>query len=111
MISVRPPYTYRATLVRVIDGDTYVLDLDLGFDIHAHVPVRLLGWDAPEHNTPDGVRATKLAETRLKDATRIMVATEKDEQTFARWLAHVSVDGVDLGDILSMYGLAVPMKR
>ena len=27
------PYTYNCTLVRVVDGDTIVCNIDLGFDV------------------------------------------------------------------------------
>lgn len=41
-------YTYRARVVRVIDGDTVVLDIDLGFDIHHIKSCRLWGINAYE---------------------------------------------------------------
>ena len=46
------PRSYMAKLVRVIDGDTYELIVDLGFDIHVgmsgHWHFRLMGADTPE---------------------------------------------------------------
>ena len=41
-------YTYAAQTVRVIDGDTAILMLDLGCDIHFRTRVRLYGLNAPE---------------------------------------------------------------
>jgi len=41
-------YNYTATVVRVIDGDTVVLDIDLGFNIHHISPCRLYGINAYE---------------------------------------------------------------
>jgi micrococcal nuclease len=46
-------YTYKATIVRVIDGDTVVLNIDLGFKIHHITPCRLAGINAPEMNSKD----------------------------------------------------------
>jgi micrococcal nuclease len=46
-------YTYKATIVRVIDGDTVVLNIDLGFKIHHISPCRLAGINAPEMNAKD----------------------------------------------------------
>jgi micrococcal nuclease len=46
-------YTYKASIVRVIDGDTVVLDIDLGFKIHHISPCRLAGINAPEMNSKD----------------------------------------------------------
>ena len=43
-------YTYKANIVRVIDGDTVVADIDLGFDVWLRKEhLRLVGIDAPEN--------------------------------------------------------------
>ena len=45
-------YHYKAKLVRVIDGDTIDVDIDLGFDVWLkRQRVRLAGIDAPESRT------------------------------------------------------------
>ena len=49
-------YTYRAKVVRVIDGDTVVLDIDLGFDIHHVKSCRLYGINAYELRDKDPVK-------------------------------------------------------
>lgn len=36
-------YTYAASLIRVIDGDTAELSIDLGFDVNFSCHVRLVG--------------------------------------------------------------------
>jgi endonuclease YncB( thermonuclease family) len=41
-------YVYPAQLIRVVDGDTVVLALDLGFHVYHHEHVRLAGVNAPE---------------------------------------------------------------
>lgn len=46
-------FTYNAKLVRVVDGDTIDVDIDLGFDIHYKARVRLYGINAPESRTRD----------------------------------------------------------
>jgi len=53
------PYEYNADVVRVIDGDTVVLNIDLGFDVKlCDQSVRLLGVDAPESRTSDKIEKT-----------------------------------------------------
>ena len=48
------PYCYNATVVRVVDGDTIRLDIDLGFDvILKNQSVRLYRVDTPECRTRD----------------------------------------------------------
>jgi len=46
------PFVYKATLERVIDGDTIDVTLDLGFDVKLHKQrCRLAGIDTPESRT------------------------------------------------------------
>ena len=47
-------YIYKAELVRVVDGDTVDLIIDLGFDTSRNERFRLYGIDAPEMNTEAG---------------------------------------------------------
>jgi micrococcal nuclease len=51
-------YEYAARLVKVIDGDTVHLDVDLGFGIWMHQRIRLAGVNCPEHGTLAGDNAT-----------------------------------------------------
>jgi len=46
-------YTYRATVLRVIDGDTIECEIDLGFHIQLTRRVRLAKINAPEMNSKD----------------------------------------------------------
>jgi micrococcal nuclease len=50
------PFEYHAKVVEVVDGDTIVIDIDLGFDIKlTKQKVRLLGIDTPESRTSDKI--------------------------------------------------------
>ena len=45
-------WTYRAKVIRVIDGDTVDVDIDLGFGIwQKNERVRIMGIDTPESRT------------------------------------------------------------
>lgn len=46
-------FNYRARVDRVIDGDTIVMQIDLGFHMTAKVSVRLLDVDTPELRSQD----------------------------------------------------------
>jgi micrococcal nuclease len=50
-------YIYKAELIRVVDGDTVDLVIDLGFDTQRKERFRLYGIDAPEMNTAAGKEA------------------------------------------------------
>ena len=61
------PYHYRFDLVRVVDGDTVEIDIDLGFDLTLrNQMVRLSGIDTPElrGGTPESREHAKLAQQR-----------------------------------------------
>lgn len=81
-------YAMKTKLVRVIDGDTVVLDLDLGLRIHSIQPIRLHGIDAPElHGVTDpapGLAAKAFLEAELaKGPLRVLITTE---DKYGRWL-------------------------
>jgi micrococcal nuclease len=47
-------YEYRATIVKIIDGDTVDVDIDLGFNVVLQDErVRIAGIDTPESRTRD----------------------------------------------------------
>ena len=46
-------FCYNAKVLRVVDGDTIDLMVDLGFSIHHKVRVRLYGINTPESRTRD----------------------------------------------------------
>lgn len=105
---MEPAYRYRASLVRVIDGDTYIMDVDLGFHIHNHATIRLRGIDTPELKTPLGPAAKLFAETVLTQPSgKIVVETYKDAMTFARWLADIYVGEESLAEMLRKAGFEV----
>jgi len=85
-------YEYKATLLRVIDGDTIHLDVDLGIDIHVHLTIRLAGIDAPEMGTPAGQAAKDWLINRLGSKT-VYVDTVKDrKEKYGRYLGWISTD-------------------
>lgn len=108
-----PLYYYSAHLVRMIDADTYVLELDLGFYVHVHADIRLRGIDCPEANTPAGTAATAFAEEALRNAESILVKTFKTKQgndirSFSRYVADVWINGTLLADLLRSAGHEKP---
>ena len=49
-------YEYRAKVIKVIDGDTVDIDIDLGFGTWIkNERVRIMGIDTPESRTRDKV--------------------------------------------------------
>lgn len=109
---ITPSYRYRAKVLRVIDGDTYWVDIDYGFYEHGIKSIRLHGYSCAELRSTDGVRAKERAQELIMAANSVVVETHKDSksadvQTFARWVAAVYLDDVHIGELLAADGLAV----
>ena len=65
-------YEYRANLVKVVDGDTVDVDIDLGFGVWLRDErVRIMGIDTPESRTRDKVE--KLFGLAAKDRVKSML--------------------------------------
>lgn len=97
-------YTYNVKeVIRVVDGDTIDLVVDLGFSIFHRIRVRLLGIDAPETRTKDleekarGLEAKEFLTIFMDDnrSSEIIVESEKLD-SFGRSLANVYVNGASL---------------
>ena len=78
-------YEYRCKVVKIIDGDTVDVDIDLGFGVWLHKErVRLYGIDTPESRTRDleekkyGL-AAKAFLTGMLDDDQIILKTHKDK--------------------------------
>jgi micrococcal nuclease len=97
-----------AVIVRVIDGDTVVAHLDLGWHTWRHDEhVRLNGIDAPERTDPVHWAEAKMFVERLLPAgTEVLLVSEKVEK-YGRTLGRILLrDGRDVGQELLNAGLA-----
>lgn len=109
MKTPEPTFTYRSVVVRPVDGDTCVLQIDVGFRFYATMPVRLLGLNAPEHNTPAGAAASEWTAAWLAAHHNVVVTTEANPEKYGRWLGTiVGEDGSVLNDELIKAGHALP---
>ena len=79
-------YEYRCKIVKIIDGDTVDVDIDLGFGVWLHKErVRLFGIDTPESRTRDleekkyGLAAKEYLTSMLDDNGCIILKTHKDK--------------------------------
>jgi len=64
---------YMARIRRVVDGDTLVVMVDLGFGVEIAETLRLRGIDAPELPTRAGVRAREFVCEALSASERAVV--------------------------------------
>ena len=126
-----------ARVLKVVDGDTFDLDIDLGFESHIYTRVRLLhlaglenrklavdAWETRGEEKPLGDLATlRVEELVQQNNWEVLVATRLDPKiskgTYGRWLAAVLLrDRMDrdddllasLGDLLIREGHAEEKK-
>lgn len=108
-----PSYTYRANLIRVIDGDTVVVNVDLGFHCSITATLRLKGIDCAELKAKDP--KTRQAAVAARDhwqtyGQHLTVRTYRDDK-YGRLLAEVwTPSGMMVNHDLVAEGLAQPWK-
>lgn len=100
-------YQYAARLVRVVDADTIVLDLDLGFyQWRLNRSYRLARINAPEMSTAEGKAAKAALAEHLAGVTTFLVSTSRAD-SFDRWIVELHADGANASDWLVTNGHAV----
>lgn len=98
-----PAHLYRAKVVGIVDGDTFVADIDLGFHIWINKRIRLLGIQAPEpkgETTTSGKAAAECLR-KLIGAKSIIIRTARgsdgaDRDDDGRWLVVAYLDGLEV---------------
>ena len=89
-------YEYKCKLVKVVDGDTIDIDIDLGFGVWLQKQrIRLYGIDTPESRTSDATEkiygmAAKEFLTKWTNSGGLTIKTHKDAKgKFGRILGEV----------------------
>lgn len=100
-------FDFAARLVRVIDGDTVVMEVDVGFRLKATQRIRLANIDTPERTEPGWREATLGTITWFAEHRALRVTTYV-EDTFGRWVADVydPSTGDSLSEVLLRLNLA-----
>ena len=110
------PGTYRADLLRVVDGDTVEMQVHVWIGQEIRTSVRLRGIDAPElHARCDAERrAAQAARHRLQVLVAngpLVIRNPSPDKYFGRVLAELKLgDGSDVGLILLSERLARPYR-
>jgi micrococcal nuclease len=90
-------YQYNVSVIKVVDGDTIDVDIDLGFGMtYKKQRVRLMGIDTPESRTRDleekkfGKASKKHLKKLLESAERISLISH-DKGKFGRILGEIYI--------------------
>src|SRR6056300_1408820 len=111
-------WTYRCNVLKVVDGDTVDVDIDLGFGIwQKNERVRIMGIDTPESRTRDKIenKFGLAAKARLKSLlgpkpvlrTTISKKGEDMKGKFGRVLGDFLIEGKPVSEIMCREGHAV----
>ena len=94
-------YEYKATVIKVVDGDTLHLNIDLGFNINYNKQIiRLARINAPELSTTEGLNIKNII-TDLLCNKQVTIKTIKDtKDKYGRYLAEVYLDDLNINDYL-----------
>jgi micrococcal nuclease len=89
-------YQYKIKeIIKIVDGDTIDVNIDLGFDVTVKQRVRLDGIDTPESITSNllekqmGLESKRYLENWLSDKKDLIISTSKDDK-YGRILARIS---------------------
>lgn len=92
-------YVYEhVTLLRVIDGDTIVVAIDVGFRFQTVQTLRLLDLDTPERGQMGFAESRAKLGELLHDQAIKMTTVKQD--SFGRWLSRVHIDGCDVSELM-----------
>lgn len=105
----KPQYVYKAHVDRVIDGDTFDVTVDLGFQITTYQRLRLVDIDTPEIKGPERAEGLKVKEyvKELLEGKDVTIQSFKLGD-FGRYTAEVFLEGDEkLSEHLLAKGMAV----
>jgi micrococcal nuclease len=106
-LSLGTAWLAHAEVVRIIDGDTVVVNLNLGWHTWRHQEsVRLDEIDAPERGHAKWAQAKSYVESLLPPGTKVLVVSGEMDK-YGRTLGRIlRLDGTDVGFELLKRGLA-----
>ena len=90
-------YFYNARVIKVVDGDTLDLDIDLGFGVTQRHRIRLAGpgckgFNAPEvrgEEKEEGMRAKELLVEKFEFFPDVVIQTFQEKGKYGRYIACV----------------------
>jgi micrococcal nuclease len=108
-------YIYDAKITDIVDGDTVIAHIDLGFRISREMILRLNRIDTPELRgaTKDAGNASKDFVAKHALGKQVTIRTNKDKQEkYGRYLADIYIENdvgvIDcLNDLLVRHGHAI----
>jgi len=106
-------YYYKIELLRVVDGDTIDVRIDLGFNVWNKSRIRLVGINAPESRTRDkeekkrGLAAKDWLIKKLESAKDDLEMKSYGVGKYGRVLGEIYIKEVNVNELMVKEGHAV----
>ena len=81
-------YTYEAEVLQVVDGDTLLVRIDLGFEVFKQQRLRLASIDTPDIKSKAGKDAHLFVLNELAAAASLVIKTDKVD-IYGRYVGHL----------------------
>jgi len=94
----------KATVIRVIDGDTFEVRIQ-----GSPVRVRVIGYDSPERDEPFGDTATKFLKALIEGREVLLESDVQPVDRYGRRLYHVWLPQTLLSELMLLAGLGRQM--
>ncbi|WP_438712364.1 thermonuclease family protein [Aquimarina muelleri] len=100
-------YTYKAKVIKWIDGDTLLVEIDLGFYVQTTQKIRLARIDAPEMRSSVAYRERQAKHARAvakkfcpEESIVLITTTKQNKDQYARYIAEVTYNDTNISDYL-----------
>jgi micrococcal nuclease len=99
-------YEYNATVVRVVDGDTVILDVDLGFYTYVRMACRLAGINSIELSQPGGSQARTHLAGLLPVGHKVTINSAKPDKYAGRFDGYIFIGAANINQQMIKDGYA-----
>lgn len=100
-MDIKIMYEYKAMVIKIIDGDTLHLNIDLGFNVnYTNQIVRLARINCPELSTDIGKQVKDIVSKLLLNKQVIIKTIKDNKDKYGRYLAEVYLDNLNINDYL-----------
>lgn len=105
-------YQYKATVLKIVDGDTVDVLIDLGFGAALKQRVRLAGLNAPERFSEEGKASTAALSNIIPIGSKVVLESQKPspKDKYGRYLATIHIGNANANQAMTDGGHAVVTK-
>lgn len=107
------PKMYEGSIVRAVDGDTFIIEINLGWNSYIKPRVRIMGIDCPSMTDKDESKKKVAIEATARAKSyegKVCMVGAYGYDIYGRRLVDLFVDGINYGEMMLANKLADAMK-